>query len=436
MDILLNASEIRDRKVQEEAAAARPAPASVPEETAAAAAATESTRRHPQDEAVDKDRFADAVLEFIVDAYIGTCVDEDFPGILMDLVLQQQEMQVNMGKSLVLGTGRAGKTATMMAMLGKAFEHTESTVGINNDYTVKITSETAVVSGDEDGGDRWTLAEKAEKQYENVLAEIAVAIKQGKLSAAVSTAKKAALAMVDGPSGQQQQQPQKTNKQHEAEDQRGSGGDKEGDDGRQTVRGADRPSRGDDDASALTAEGRPSDDGSRLFTPLAAPTDEALDGEYFMKTMAEKLMVNAKFSIAFFDFGGQEVFNVIHPFFLTSHGVYNVVFNMEEWLDPSRRRECERDIKLWVNSVVVYTMKEAPDEADLSRPAPLFIVGTHKDTVPRVEDHREMSTAIETIFGKHHPMWRSLCDNDLQSFHFFPMSAGSALPVTPNTRPV
>ena len=60
---------------------------------------------------------------------------------------------------------------------------------------------------------------------------------------------------------------------------------------------------------------------------------------------------------------------------------------------------------MWVNSVVVYTWTVTADN-DL-QPASILLVGTHKDQVADVADHRRMSESIqEALFGDRHPMWK------------------------------
>lgn len=56
-----------------------------------------------------------------------------------------------------------------------------------------------------------------------------------------------------------------------------------------------------------------------------------VDHELVMKCLSDNVTLNSKCKIALFDFGGQSVFNVIHPFFLTQYGIYITVFNME-WI--------------------------------------------------------------------------------------------------------
>ncbi len=63
-----------------------------------------------------------------------------------------------------------------------------------------------------------------------------------------------------------------------------------------------------------------------------------VDDELVMKCLSDNVNLDSKYKIALFDFGGQSVFNVIHPFFLTQYGVYIVVFNMEWILGSEGKR--------------------------------------------------------------------------------------------------
>lgn len=60
-----------------------------------------------------------------------------------------------------------------------------------------------------------------------------------------------------------------------------------------------------------------------------------IDSEMVMKCLNNDVSLQSKYSIALYDFGGQSVFNVIHPFFLTQYGIYLVVFSME-WFYQSK----------------------------------------------------------------------------------------------------
>jgi hypothetical protein len=78
--------------------------------------------------------------------------------------------------------------------------------------------------------------------------------------------------------------------------------------------------------------------------------------------------------VCFFIFtGGQSVFNVIHHLFLTTNGLYLVVFNMQ-WLlsdDEQVQRSCVQNLRFWLQSVYIHTYQE-----DLHSTAPVILVGT------------------------------------------------------------
>ena len=154
-----------------------------------------------------------------------------------------------------------------------------------------------------------------------------------------------------------------------------------------------------------------------LLPDLETKAKESLDGDHFMRTMDELLKINGKLTIQLIDFGGQRVFGAVHGLFMNKYGLYVLCFSMVSWL--ADQQQCEKDIKMWVNSVVVYTGTVNADR-DL-QPAPILIVGTHKDQVADVADHRRMSESIKALFGDQHPVWKNLHENDAQKLVFFPV---------------
>ena len=66
-----------------------------------------------------------------------------------------------------------------------------------------------------------------------------------------------------------------------------------------------------------------------------------IDETLVMKCLANNVALQSKYTVSLFDFGGQSVFNVIHPFFLTRFGIYVVVFNME-WLIGDSGMCCQK----------------------------------------------------------------------------------------------
>ena len=53
-----------------------------------------------------------------------------------------------------------------------------------------------------------------------------------------------------------------------------------------------------------------------------------VDASIALISSANLKSLSSSLLLAMFDFGGQSVFNIIHHLFLTSYGVYVVVFNM------------------------------------------------------------------------------------------------------------
>jgi hypothetical protein len=188
-----------------------------------------------------------------------------------------------------------------------------------------------------------------------------------------------------------------------------------------------------DGSLATQAGGRGvNDDTSFLLPDLAAKSKESLDSEFFMRTMKERLKINEKLSISLVDFGGQRVFGAVHGLFMNRYGVYLMCFSMVSWL--ADQQQCENDIKMWVNSIVVYTGTITSDDRDL-QPAPILLVGTHKDEVMDVAIHRRISDGIKGLFGDGHPMWKNLHENNAQKLLFFPVDNTKGINVLTHQSP-
>ena len=143
--------------------------------------------------------------------------------------------------------------------------------------------------------------------------------------------------------------------------------------------------------------------------------------------LAKDLQMNSKLLLTFLDFGVQQAFESINQFFMVEQAVYVVVFNMECFLTPDRIpinpekgittwSECLKVALHWISSVVVHTMKQGS-----TKPAPIFIAGTHKDTVPSPADHRAISDAISAALGDYNPALNSLQRNEADGLCFFPI---------------
>lgn len=104
--------------------------------------------------------------------------------------------------------------------------------------------------------------------------------------------------------------------------------------------------------------------------------------------------------MSLWDFAGQKLFFMMHHLFLTSHGVYLVVFNTQELLrdegealvgdhpartvNPKTREHCLRDILEWLNSIFIFAPK-----------APVLVIGTCTDMMDDPE--KDMKTVCTLI---------------------------------------
>ena len=77
--------------------------------------------------------------------------------------INEVKKELRRSKLMIVGEGCAGKTAFANSIIGKKFEETESTVGIN-------TFMCSVTHADFNKGE-WKECEKIEKEYENAIAE-------------------------------------------------------------------------------------------------------------------------------------------------------------------------------------------------------------------------------------------------------------------------
>jgi GTPase SAR1 family protein len=132
---------------------------------------------------------------------------------------------------------------------------------------------------------------------------------------------------------------------------------------------------------------------------------------------SENISADSELIISLYDFGGQDIFNVLHPFFMSKYGVYVVVFDMELFVskEKEKRDSCMRHLMFWMNSIVMHTYDQKSGKT-----APVAIVGTRKDKVSRTEDHKQISKVLSALFSSC-PIWLSLL-HDSNSMNFFPVN--------------
>ena len=293
----------------------------------------------------------------------------------------------NRSKIMFVGEGRAGKTALCNSMMGKQFEETESTVGLTQ-LTCDVWSTAATSNG------RWTEYTKPEREFEAGVAQLVRNMKSLK------------------PAGNElkhQTSKKVSNMPSDPDNNAPLNGD------------ADHTFNADEIFRVSKLES--SRESTRSFNETSVnngvPQFKS-DVSLVMKHLAEVKVRDADLILSLFDFGGQSVFNIIHHLFLTSDGVYVVVFNMMDILDYNKRELSLSEMSFWINSIVMHTRDAKTDKI-----APIFLVGTHKDYISDNANFEQISQIIEKRF-QYHVGWPLINENKNMitnhSFCFFPVN--------------
>jgi len=125
-----------------------------------------------------------------------------------------------------------------------------------------------------------------------------------------------------------------------------------------------------------------------------------------------------RLKLGVWDFGGQPNFYSLHLLFLTRVGVYLLPLDMRNFTpsaDSEQKLRALLFVRFWLSSVYSYTA--APGAS----PAPVFFVGTHKDTVATPKEHEEISNFLHEQLSES-PSWACV-----QPFHQGQVSTGRGL---------
>jgi GTPase SAR1 family protein len=140
-------------------------------------------------------------------------------------------------------------------------------------------------------------------------------------------------------------------------------------------------------------------------TPIAPVVDKG----HVMGLLSEGIETQSNFLISVFDYGGQQVFDIIHNLFLTEYGIYALCFDCS-WLlkDASEdvQKNCLQYLHKWLNSIVLHTF-----DIDTKRTAPVVLIGTHCDVVSDPGDHHRISELLNDYFLSN-PAWKFKIDNE------------------------
>jgi GTPase SAR1 family protein len=131
--------------------------------------------------------------------------------------------------------------------------------------------------------------------------------------------------------------------------------------------------------------------------------------------LSDNLFHGSELLVSLFDFAGEDVFQSLHSYFLTHHGVYVIVFDMN-WLAGTTVHSTAalENLSFWLNSVAVHTKVEGQGSA------PIYLVGTHKDQVADVEVHSRISQLLNKTFS-YSAAWPFVVENYESRLVYFPV---------------
>ena len=238
-------------------------------------------------------------------------------------------------KVMLVGEGRVGKTALCNTMLGKPFVETESTPGLNQ-LTCNVRTAASATNG------RWTERTKPEREFETGIAQLIRAIELHESEIRSKTECKRE--RCNNPSDLTDNSSPKP---------RVDSAELSVADTNIGVSTFEQSSRNETVAVEVNDRKKSEVEGS-------VPTFKS-DVPLALIYLDEVKVRDADLILSIFDFGGQSVFNIIHRLFLTSYGVYVVVFNMVSILDENKRESSFAELSFWMKSVYMHTRNTATD---------------------------------------------------------------------------
>ena len=302
----------------------------------------------------------------------------------------------NRSKIMLVGEGRVGKTALCNSMMGNRFVETESTVGFTRQVFEVRTSAGEVEK-------RWTEYKKPEKECETGIAQLIIDDLNSK-SYVNLRSENEINSFKEENSDEEFPEEEVENKNRVDNNTISVDIAKES-----SILGINRKENNSDVKNIQPVGGNEEtikESNTRNNANIRNIPASTVDTGMVLKCIANIKSLTSDLILAIFDFGGQSVFNIIHHLFLTSYGVYVVLFNMVDILDDNKREQSLNELSFWINSIVIHTL-----EAETGKVAPMFLVGSHKDVVGDPEKHKEISDAIEKKF-KYNAAWNYIEEND------------------------
>jgi GTPase SAR1 family protein len=287
-------------------------------------------------------------------------------------------------KILIVGEGRAGKTAFSNSVVGKPFKNTESTIGINS-FTcdVKYTSL---------GNGTWTQCDAPVKEFELGVAE-GLAHQSTEFDSDIVSHMRSQTVKLKS------SQSYFNNNQNYTSDMNISRSQHASWSTLQQIQSANTTVVNFHESNSVQVNNistKPIEISSNINNDLVA------------KCLTQSLENGKNLIISVFDYGGQAIFNIVHNFFLTKYGVYTVVFNMEMMVSEvaAESEQCMEQIRFWVNSIVAHTFNKSTGNV-----APIAFVGTRKDACSDATYHCKINNMLRDAFCLS-IIWKSIIYNE------------------------
>jgi GTPase SAR1 family protein len=313
------------------------------------------------------------------------------PTLMIQAALDIGEKAWNRSKIMLVGEGRAGKTALAKSFMGLGFTHTESTCGIEQ-FRVEVTN--AAV------GEAWLPSDTPGLELEAaivaLLNEKTSEIQESILAGATVPAETAV--RVDTTSGNEYRCPD-TPMTTDAISDLFVG---------PVTKATSTPALGD--GGNIETEGVSA---QCYITPHTVERIKAA-------MLSNNLFRGSDLVVRLFDFAGQDIFNCLHTYFLTRHGVYVIVFDMN-WLAAGCKHfvAALENISFWLNSVAINTRTDSSADQKITM-APVFLVGSHKDQVSSAVEHVRMSDLLRKTFS-YSAVWQFIVENEEDGLVYFPV---------------
>jgi GTPase SAR1 family protein len=333
---------------------------------------------------------------------------------LVTRALQRGSKEWRRSKLSVVGEGRAGKTALTNAILGRAFQDTDSTVGINQ-LTCDVKHIRSTAAAEAASAQHWREFNKQDRELESALAEV-VALSKARIARGeddtAQDSSNSILSLLAAPASARSSSG--TPFSATTQPVRLQSLQLPANGGRQTPM---TPSSSDSGSSTPILAAVRASQVPAAVVPTAP--ERSLDEDMLLRALGTVEDAASGLLITLFDFGGQSVFDVIHHLFLTSNGVYAVVFNMERLVADGPDRVCAlKLLHRWLSSIAAHTF-----DAETRKTAPIVLVGTRADAVRDLTVHEAISQLLYDSFSDN-PAWPSVIANshDTAYLWFFPVS--------------